>query len=104
MDPIYPAYKKFMVSNSLILPNDIANPIKEFSCPDSADYLSALTNRSFYIGRLGWRSFNYESWKRTEEALKFLTASDLGFVLDFIQRRDISHVAIHARCLNFGSN
>jgi hypothetical protein len=53
---------------------------------------------------LGWQSFNYESWERTEEARKFFTTSDLGFVLDFIQKSGISHVAIHARCSNFVSN
>lgn len=102
--PYISSVQKVSVSNSLILPNDIASAIKEFSRPNSADYLSAFTNHSFYISRLGWQSFNYESWERTEEARKFFTTSDLGFVLDFIQKSGISHVAIHARCSNFVSN
>lgn len=102
--PYISSVQKVSVSNSLILPNDTTSPIKEYSRPNSADYLSAFTNHSFYISRLGWQSFNYESWERTEEARKFFTTSDLGFVLDFIQKSGISHVAIHARCSNFVSN
>ena len=86
------------------MPNDIASTIKEFSRSNSADYLSAFTNHSFCISRLGWQSFNYESWERTEEARKFFTTSDLGFVLDFTQKNGISHEAIHARSSNCVNN
>lgn len=102
--PYVSSIQRVSVSNSLILPNDIANPIKEYSRPNSADYLSAFTQHSFYVSRLGWQLFSYESWNRTEEAHKFFTTSDLGFVLDFMQKSGISHVAIHARCSNFVSN
>jgi hypothetical protein len=90
------------VSQSLILTNDIANPIKNYSRPNSADYLSAFTDHSFYISRLGWQSFNDESWKRIEEVREFFTTSDLDFVLNFLQTRKISHIAIHSRCSDFG--
>ena len=90
------------VSQSLILTNDIANPIKNYSRPNSADYLSAFTDHSFYISRLGWQSFNDESWKRIEEVGEFFTTSDLNFVLNFLQTRKISHIAIHSRCSDFG--
>jgi len=102
--PYVSSLQEIKESNSLILPNDIASSIKNFSRPASADYLSAFTNHNYYISRLGWQSFNSQSWKRVEEARKFFTTSDLGFVLDFLQEHNISHVAIHARCSKFGSS
>lgn len=102
--PYVSAISRVPVNNSLILSNDIANPIKEFSRPDSADYLSAFTGHSFYISRLGWQSFSLESWRRIEEVRKFFRTSDLDFIQDFIQQRNVTHIAIHSRCSNFGSN
>jgi hypothetical protein len=95
---------KVEIPNSLILPNDLASPFKEFSKPLSADYLSAFTNHSFYVSRLGWQSFSSEAWERIEKARKFFTTTDLNYVQNFIQQHNISHIAIHSRCSAIGSS